>query len=65
MQWNENYGEDGPAWRDSPFIQNEIKYTERNINYLRKHALLMTEEEVNEYINHDYISDMGIKRKEK
>ena len=64
MQWNTHYGEEGYPWRYDTYIKDEIKYTERNINYLRKNALLMTEEEVKEYINHDYISDMGIKRKE-
>lgn len=64
MQWNENYGEDAPAWRDSKSIANEIKYTERNIRYIDKHAELMTQKEVDEYISHDYVADMGLKVKE-
>lgn len=64
MQWNENYGDEGPAWRDNKYVQKEIKYTERNIRFIDKHAELMTEAEVDEYINHDYISDMGIKVRE-
>jgi hypothetical protein len=63
MQWNENYGDDGPAWRENQYIQKEIKYTERNIRYLDKHATLMTKEEVEEYINHDYVKDMGLEVK--
>ena len=64
MQWNTHYGAEGYPWRCDSYIKDEVKFTERNINYLKKHAKLITEEEVNEYINHDYISDMGIKRKE-
>lgn len=64
MQWNENYGEDGRAWRDNPSIKKEIKYTERNIRFLDKHAKLMTPEEVNEFINYDYVKDMGLIIKE-
>lgn len=64
MQWNENYGDELPRWRDSPYLANEIKYTERNIRYIDKHAVLMTQKEVTEYINHDYITDMGLNRKE-
>lgn len=64
MQWNEYYGEEGPSWKENPYVKNEVKYTERNIRYLDKHATLMTQEEVEEYINHDYVSDMGLKRKE-
>ena len=68
MQWNEDYGdkEDSTPWRENEHIQKEIKYTERNIRYIDKHATLMTPEEVSEYINHDYIKDMGlvVKREE-
>ena len=60
MQWNENYGDDGPAWRENKYITNEIKYTERNIKYLDKHAQLMTSKEVEEFVYHDYMKDMGI-----
>ena len=63
MQWNENYGDDGPAWRDSQYIKNEVKYTERNIRYLEKNAELMTADEVKEFINHDYVSDMELEVK--
>lgn len=67
MQWDEDYGnkEDSTPWRDNMYIQKEIKYTERNIRYIDKHATLMTPEEVSEYINHDYVKDMALtKRKE-
>lgn len=60
LQWNENYGEEGPSWRESQYIQKEIKYTERNIRYIEKHAKLMTEEEAKEFISHDYAKDMGL-----
>lgn len=63
MQWSENYGDEGPAWRDSEYIQKEIKYTERNIRYLDKHATLMTADEVKEFISHDYVKDMGLEVK--
>ena len=63
MQWNENYGDDGPAWRENQYIQKEIKYTERNIRYLDKNATLMTKDEVEEFINHDYVKDMGLEVK--
>ena len=64
MQWNEHYGEEGPSWKENPYVKDEVKYTERNIRYLDKHATVMTQEEVEEYISHDYVSDMGLKRKE-
>ena len=64
MQWNESYGEEDFPWKDDPYLKDEIKYTECNIRYLDKHATLMTPEEVEEFINHDYVSDMGLKRKE-
>lgn len=64
MQWNTHYGEEGEPWRENSYIKDEVKYTDRNINYLEKHAKLMTEDEVKEYINHDYVADMNIKVKE-
>lgn len=64
MQWDTHYGAEGYPWRYDEYIKNEVKYTERNIRYLQKNAKLMTPAEVNEYINHNYISDMDIKRKE-
>ena len=61
MQWDENYGDEGDDWRDNEYIKKEIKYTERNINYIDKHAELMTKDEVEEYIHYDYVKDMDIK----
>lgn len=65
MQWNVNYGDDDEPWREDKYIKGEVKYTERNIRYIDKHAALMTEAEVKEFINHDYVKDMGLKAKEK
>lgn len=67
MQWDEDYGneEDSTPWRDNQYVQKEIKYTERNIRYIDKHAVLMTEAEVSEYINHDYVKDMALTTKRK
>ena len=48
-------------WRE--LYMDELKYTERNIRYLDKHATLMTKEDIKEYINHDYAKDMGLEDK--
>lgn len=40
----------------------EVKYTERNSRYIDKRATLMTDAEVEAYINYDYTRDMGIAR---
>lgn len=50
MDWNND------DWRTN--FKNEVKYTERNSRYIDKRAKLMTPEEVEAYINHDYIRDM-------
>lgn len=46
-------------WREC--YKEEVKCTERNIRYIEKHAELMTEEEVNEYINYPYEDEMKLK----
>jgi len=50
-------------WREC--YPDEVKFTERNIRYIDKHAKLMTTEEVDEYIHYNYPKDMGIKIKRK
>ena len=65
MSWNGNDEEDDGSvipWRESKYIKNEVKYTERNIKKIDKLATLMTQEELNEYLNHDYSKDMGTKK---
>lgn len=65
MSWNCDREEDDGSvtpWRDSKYIKNEIKYTERNIKKINKLATLMTQEEFKEYLNYDYSKDMGTKR---
>ncbi len=56
MQWDTDYGdaEDSTPWRENEYIKNEIKYTERNIKKIDKIAKLMTQKELEEYINYDY-----------
>ena len=65
MQWDYDYGDsDRGPWRDDKYVKEEIKYTERNIRFIGKHAELMTALEVEDFINHDYMKDMGIEFKE-
>ena len=56
---------DEPNWRESDSFKKEINFTDRNIRYINKHAKLMTEEEVLEFITHDYISDMELRKENK
>lgn len=51
---------DYELWRESKYYKNCVKYTERNIRYIEKHAQLMTEEEALEFTAYDYIKDMGL-----
>ena len=46
------------SWRED---KNIVKMTERNINWIRKHATLMTEDEMFEFAHHDYVKDMNLK----
>lgn len=65
MSWNGNDEEDDGSvipWRESKYIKREVKYTERNIKKIDKLAILMTQEELNEYLTHDYSKDMGTKK---
>lgn len=48
---------DRKSWYDktSPYYEKDcVEYTERNIEFIRENAILMTEEEVEEYLNADY-----------
>ena len=58
MQWD--YGVADIPWRERENVKDEIKFTERNIRYIDKHAELMTDKEVKEYIYYDYMKDMEI-----
>ena len=62
MQWDEGgyEGSGYKAWRDNPYLKKEIKYTERNIKWINKHAKLMTAEEVNRFTSYKYAVDMGL-----
>ena len=55
--------EDYEPWRESRYFKNCVKYTERNIRFIEKHATLMTEEEALEFTSHDYIKDMFLEGK--
>lgn len=62
MQWDEG-GYEGSGyivWRDNPYLKKEIKYTERNIKWIDKHAKLMTAEEVKRFTSYNYAVDMGL-----
>ena len=54
MQWDEK---DEAPWRNNKYIQGEVKYTERNIRYINKHAKLMTQDEIIEFRSYDYEED--------
>ena len=62
MQWDEGGYEDAgyKVWRDNPYLKKEIKYTERNIKWIDKHAKLMTAEEVKRFTSYNYAADMGL-----
>ena len=47
-------------WRTSEHMKDCVKLTERNISWIKKHAKLMTAEEMNEFIHHDYVKDMQL-----
>jgi len=50
MCWN-----NGEKWRESEHLTAEdIKTCEENIKFITEHATLMTKEDVEEFINHDY-----------
>ena len=57
MQLDYDFDESNP-WRESEYLKDCVKMTERNIRYIEKHATLMTEEEALEFANHDYVKDM-------
>ena len=63
MQWN--VARDESSWEDNPYIKKEIAYTKRNIAWIKKHAKLMTEDEVKEFREYPYIIDIMALRKEK
>lgn len=62
MQWNEGDNEpmECKAWRDNPYLKGEIKYTERNIKWIDKHAKLMTADEAARFMSYEYAIDMGL-----
>ena len=47
-------------WRTCESMKDCVKLTVRNINWIRKHAKLMTEDEMFEFAHHDYVKDMGL-----
>lgn len=52
MRWDSPDGED---WKENAYLsQNEIKTCEKNIQYISNHAVLMTTEEVEEFVTYDY-----------
>ena len=62
MQWDQGGNEamGYKIWRNSPYLTKEIKYTERNIKWINKHAKLMTAEEVSRFMSYEYAIDMGL-----
>lgn len=62
MQWDEGgyEGSGYKVWRDNPYLKKEIKYTERNIKWIDKHAKLMTAEEVKRFTSYNYAVDMRL-----
>lgn len=52
---NYNYRE----WRTRQFFAHCLKFTERNISYIEKHAKRMTEVEALEFMKYDYTKDLG------
>ena len=52
MRWDTSDGED---WRKDAYMsEEEIKTCEENIQYISDHAVLMTAEEVKEFVTYDY-----------
>ncbi len=46
------------TWRSSPMFGPCLKFTERNISYIEKHAKRMTEIEALEFMEYDYTKDL-------
>lgn len=54
MCWN-----DCNEWRESEYLsKKDVRTCENNIKFLTKNVKLMTKEEVEEFINYDYLKDM-------
>lgn len=54
MCWN-----DSDKWRESEYLsKKDIRTCESNIKFLTKNVKLMTKEEVEEFVNYDYLKDM-------
>lgn len=54
MRWNSS-----PEWRESEYLDEEdVKACEDNICYIDEHAMLMTKEEVEEFLNYNYVADL-------
>ena len=49
---------DYEPWRESSYFKECVKYTERNIRYIEKHAQLMTQEEALEFTAYNYLKDI-------
>lgn len=53
MKWNM-----GVEWKESEFISKDAVATcENNIKYVMDHAILMTEEELDEFMSYDYMEE--------
>lgn len=46
-------------WRTRPLFQHCLKFTERNISYIEKHADKMMDEDVLEFMEYDYTKDLS------
>lgn len=54
MCWNDN-----EKWRENQYLsKKDVKTCEENIKYITENATLMTKEEVEEFINYDYMEEI-------
>ena len=63
MQWDTYYGDDNNGekkWEENEYIRDEVRYTKQNIAYISKKAKLMTPDEVEEFMDYDYATDMKL-----
>lgn len=51
-------------WRTNEYMQDAVKLTERNIRWIKKHAKLMTSDEMFEFAHYDYVKDMDPRKEE-
>ena len=54
MRWNNS-----PEWRESEYLDEEdVKVCEDNICYINDHSMLMTKEEIEEFLSYNYVVDL-------